>query len=365
MTRKTSQALTLAILFAVPSGPASLDAAEPPAPPSAPAAAREPVASSALFAFWSDADLNLHHFLYQWARSTAAKGDGGVVQVPEKGRLGELSAEEKAAWEKALAVYREKLVERSLLFDKDLKALRDAVVGKRAAAGLAASGPEALAALDSVRPIYRRHFWAAHDAANRRWIEAVLPLALRHEKTIAPRLTQALGGTWPAGPIRVDVSAYANDLGAYTTPEPHATVDSTDPHNGGSWALEVIFHETSHAQALEGALWDGLAAAFPGGRVPRNLTHVFIFHTVGELTRQVLAATGTRDYVPYAELGLYQKIPSWGAMRETLIRHWQPYLEGKAEREAALKAVVAELAAGAPASPPRPAEPVAPAAPPG
>ena len=55
-------------------------------------------------------------------------------------------------------------------------------------------------------------------------------------------LAEIYQSKWPKEKIRVEVCAFANSAGAYTTLDPlHVTIASTDPRNQGSDALGVLF----------------------------------------------------------------------------------------------------------------------------
>jgi hypothetical protein len=172
------------------------------------------------------------------------------------------------------------------------------------------------------------------------------------------RLAQVYGGHWPAEPIRVDLTAYANWQGGYTfSAQPHAspyiTISSTDPAIQDAGALEILFHEASHVIAswigprgLEGPLETALASAYRVRREtpPPDLGHVIIFYSVGELTRQCLQARGRPGYEPYADrLGLYDRLLTWTVYRQALAKHWQPYLDGTIDQATALHRLVEEL----------------------
>src|SRR5688572_14608235 len=64
-----------------------------------------------LFALQSNFWLNLHHFVRAVARGMPAPA--------------QLSAEERAVWEKAVATYKERYVGRDLLFDEGMVAIKE------------------------------------------------------------------------------------------------------------------------------------------------------------------------------------------------------------------------------------------------
>ena len=64
---------------------------------------------------------------------------------------------------------------------------------------------------------------------------------------LATQESGAFREPWSSTPVRVDVTAYANWAGAYTTNGPsHITVSSEDPGNQDDQGLEILFHEVLH-----------------------------------------------------------------------------------------------------------------------
>jgi hypothetical protein len=307
---------------------------------------------TARFVFWSHPRLNLHHFLHQWAIADLTDDGLRPVEVPEREALGGLSAEERGQWLAAVAFYREHLAERSLVFDYGMIELRDQLTGLGGVGplgGLRGELAEAERVMLGVEVIYGRVWWAAHDAANRAWTAAVLPALRSSEQDLVARLAVALGGRWPDGAVRVDVSAYAGRVGAYTTGAPHVTISSRDPGYAMPRALEMLFHETSHTASLAGSLRLAIEETFRerGLRAPAGLEHVVIFETAGELARRVWAARGDRAYVPYAEHeGLYERNEVWAAYRRALAHPWREFLRGDFDRREALLAVADALREG-------------------
>ncbi len=159
----------------------------------------------------------------------------------------------------------------------------------------------------------------------------------------------------------MDVSAFANWSGAYTTLDPlRVTISSLDPRNQDSAALEVLFHEASHgiAEPVEQAITRECKQRDKA--IPRDLWHALIFYTTGEVIRPVmtaangqpasgtlLAESGDGDtpgggYTPYAvKEGLYQR--GWDDYLKVLTRFWQPYLDGTASFDDAIARMVSSL----------------------
>jgi hypothetical protein len=284
----------------------------------------------ALFSFHSNSWLNLHHFV-----RAVARGEPLTV---------ELGAEEKPAWDAAVALYRERYVQRDLLFDQGMVAIKTALrraEGKDSLAGLGLD-PALAAALERAAPVYRRRFWPAHDRDNREWIAAVQPQLQAHGAVLARRVAAAYGKTWPAEPIDVDLSVQAGPFGAYTTSPPTHVTLSPRRAEFRAGALEILFHEASHA--WDGVLQDGVAraAAAQGRKAPPQLWHAVLFFTAGELTRRELELAGDEDYVEIPlRAGVYTR--SCGDCRPLLSKHWGPRLDGRVSIDEALSALVAAI----------------------
>jgi hypothetical protein len=132
---------------------------------------------------------------------------------------------------------------------------------------------------------------------------------------------------------------YTHWAGAYTTERPsHVMISSVARGYGGTYAVEMLFHEVSHTMEDSlGAAREQLAAA-AGKRVPYDLSHAIIFYTAGELTRRRVPG-----HVPYAEAeGLWRR-GSIGRYRAAIERHWLPHLDGRTSLREAMRAIVAEL----------------------
>jgi hypothetical protein len=292
--------------------------------------------------FW----VNLHHFLYVTARArrgldatrpvvTQALGDtAGFAALPPATR---------AEWDGALEYYSTTIAERDVLFDSALVAVGIGIfrltgsTSPRTAAGIDSGLARAL---ERAAPAYRAVWWSRHDAANREWVTAVRPLLAQHGDSIASWITRAFDVRWPAEPVPVDVTAYANWAGAYTTEDPgHITISSLNTDNQGSAAFETLFHEVLHT--MDRSLFERfrVAARAQGKRMPRNPTHPFIFYTAGELSRRVIAG-----HVPYAEaVGLWERSRDLGHIRPLLQNHWRLWLDGQITLDEALRRIAADL----------------------
>lgn len=286
-----------------------------------------PPVEKPLFEFHSGFWLNLHQRLHYAA--TARRPAAGP---------------EAPAWTAAVDFYRGRFAEHGgmgLLFDDELVALNRRLAALGSAPALAGVEPELAAHLEAAAGVVRPE-WGEQDRANRAWIAALEPALERHGQALRGELSAAYQASWPAAPIRADVSRWAGPVGAYTVLDPpHVTISSGDPSYAGEAALEMIFHEASHA--LIEPISEKLAAEAErlGRRPPRDLWHALLFYSTGEIVKRRLGP----EYVPYAaRYGLWQR--AWPDFEPALRRDWQPYLDGKVDLDTAVRALLAGLMGG-------------------
>ena len=323
-----------------------------------------------VFEFHSGFWVNLHHFLYHEARARLASKDNRASSAkisapslkPAPGSTVTLSSAEQKTWDDAIAYYMANYAGKDLSINIDLMLLKnqledfeecDEVTGRkkpRCDAGLPGKiGP----ILDSVAPIYRAHWWADQDRANRRWVIKVAPLVREQGVGLSERLADIYQTNWPKEKIRVDVCAFANSAGAYTTLDPlRVTIASTDPRNQGPEALEVLFHEASHgiATPVEAAI--SRECKQRDKPIPRDLWHALIIYTTGEVLRPVFkdasAEKGGGDLPP--QVAQPNVVPDalkdiltqrgWQQYHLLLVLYWQPYLDGSVSFDDAIAHLV-------------------------
>ena len=323
-----------------------------------------------VFEFHSGFWANLHHFLYHEARVRMGASEPAAPNLTGSPTLKSsaavsLSPAEQKNWDAAINYYVANYADNDLLINIDLMLLKnqiedfedcDELTGRkkpRCDAGLPGQiGP----ILDSVAPIYRAHWWRDQDRANRRWVAKVAPLVREQGVGLSERLADIYQARWPREKIRVDVCAYANAAGAYTTLDPlRVTIASTDPRNQGTEALEVLFHEASHgiATPVEAAI--SRECKQRDKPIPRNLWHALIIYTTGEVLRPVFrdspaAKTAASDaqtpppptnpnIVPYALKDILTQ-RGWEQYHLLLSLYWQPYLDGKVSFDDAIAHLV-------------------------
>jgi len=323
-----------------------------------------------VFEFHSGFWMNLHHTLYREAKQHAAvrPGPGKNAKSPQPVLKtipqadGQLTQAEQRAWNEAVNYYAANFADKDLLFSTEMIQLKNqlgdfegcnelsGIKQKTCDAGLPAKLTQVL---EAAAPVYRAHQWPDHDRTNRRWIFRVAPLVIEQGVGLSQRLADIYRAPWPKAKIRVDVTAYANNVGAYTTLDPlRVTISSTDFRNQNSAALEALFHEASHGIAAP--VQDAIIRECRQREkaIPRDLWHALIFYTTGEVIKPIMISeetvqSGSGDsasgnYTPYAlREGLYKR--GWDTYLQLLTRFWQPYLDGHASFDDAIARMVSSL----------------------
>ena len=314
--------------------------------------------------FW----VNLHHFLYLQARlvknnsSTAETGRGAAQPDELPVSLIDFPEADIHAWQDAVAFYSKDLAGRDLLLNGDMEIINNQLSsmetcpdleGKTTPLCKSGLRQDLVEALERAAPVFRAHWWAQQDRANRDWIAQVAPMIQKMGVELSGQLADVYQRPWPTGRLRVDVVWYGGPFGAYTTLDPiHVTISSHDPRNRGIYGFEVLFHESSHA--LAGAVTAAIAREFRerDKPIPRDFWHALLFYTTGEIVRRdveygsmTLAyeqSTGSSSYLPYAaRFGLYSG--SWEHFRALLDLYWLPYLDGRVSFDTAMARMAADM----------------------
>lgn len=304
-------------------------------------------ATTQRFEFHSDPWINLHHFLYQWAREDRGLGTGRHrVSVSERAALTSLPASERDAWSGAVSFYRDSVAARGH-FAPEMRRLKFELV--RLGGDISAAPPDRItgiaAALQHAMPVYRQRWWAGHDSANRAWITSVETPLRRHEARFVELTERLYGASWPQKRWRVDVSAYANSRAGYTTADGHAVIYATDRGNQGLHALETVLHEVQHAETVGGSIEGALARAFePAGiKPPDNLWHALIFATAGEFVASVASQERMPPHTPYWIKEGFETLDGWSALVPIVREHWLPAVRGETSSAEALAGLARAL----------------------
>lgn len=303
------------------------------------------VAVTERFELRSDPRVALHHFLIDWASADAGEWPPYALPIAERDDWrAALDAEEQRVWSSAVEAYGA-AVGRSLLSDYGLLTTRAWAVGDAARSEIPPADRALADALEAALPIYVRHWWPAHDERNRAWIDSVATRLGEVENDMIVRFEAAYGGVWPDERIPIDVMVHANALGAYSTAG-RLTISSVPRGNQMPHAIEMVFHEASHADPMDRPLRANLGQAFEAAGVPEpdRFWHDVIFYTAGEITRLVLAEHGEPGYEHYGSLGVYRRGERWVVQLPAFEEHWRPFLESGSDDDAARRAALQALA---------------------
>lgn len=284
-------------------------------------------------AFHSELLPNLHHVLYALARTKR----GETATLPDQPSV-ELTDAESAAWSAAIDYYAAEWAEKDLLFSDELMRIGQALAEDDLNdPGIDEYLREVLIAAE---PIYRRHFWPAHESANHAWIEDAAHHVAELADAVIPKLEQVYGTTWHQ-PVRVDVVAAGGWAPAYTVSRPDRITALSSIPNAQTWsAAELIFHEASHllVRDLMLELKDALGESHASHR---QLWHAILFYLTGTAVEDELRTRG-HSYTQYLyDSGLSDR--AWPAYRHPVEASWRPYLDGRCTRADAIATTIAAL----------------------
>jgi hypothetical protein len=247
-----------------------------------------------------------------------------------------LSEAERQAWREAVAVYAKGLSRQDTVFDRELVAFTNLMrrTPEKTAAGALKIDPAVAAALDRAAPIYRKAWWTRHRDGNRRWLQAMQDPVKRYGARLLAYVTRAYQEPWMPGGFPVQISAWSNWAGAYSTSDALLVVSTMNAGNKGLHGFEITFHEAMHQ-------WDEeIDARMMAIAKANNLkfndlwSHAMIFYTTGEAMKTVVPG-----HVPYAEVaGIWKG--RFGVFKPALDAHWKPYLDGRGTLEEALLALL-------------------------
>jgi hypothetical protein len=301
-------------------------------------------------AFWP----NLHSVLWAeaWARRPVKAGEPPMAGTLPERMPPSVPAEERKAWDDAVAYYDREIADLHPLFDASSTAIRLAMINPLADFPGAVLDDTYRSMLMAAAPIYRRHLWAIHDRANREWIAAALAKLETIAPAVADRLSKLYETAWFSRPLRVDVVRVSSREGAFTSLNPapgHITLSSSNAA-GQDWAaVEIILHEASHLLflpmvklfAAELQAQGKNSRSGPIETWNANVWHPALFYSTGEVVRQALQSRGVA-YVPYAyATGLFER--SWGHFRAPIETHWKAFVDGTLARDEAIKRIVGDL----------------------
>ncbi|WDE04790.1 hypothetical protein SG34_026335 [Thalassomonas viridans] len=280
--------------------------------------------------FYSNIEVNLHHFLYELAR------DENQLQQLQNNPA--LTNKQKARFSHAAQFYKTRYIDK-----KEHLVWSDAELGRFTAllnnrATPENNNSELQQIFHDLLPLYQQSLWPQHFKQNQHWQRQLATKLDKYGQQIQTALEQAFQSPLVViaqHPVDIVYKAGIRQ-GAYTTGRvPHTTINSTDADYAGWAALEMLFHELSHAVAVNrnSKLSQLIKAEFTDSKV--RVWHPILFYTVAQVVKQAIAAEHP-NYVSYAgKQDLYMQ--GWGVDEAVLIKYWQPYLEGKVTMAQAIK----------------------------
>jgi hypothetical protein len=290
--------------------------------------------------FESDLQINLHHFLYQLARD-----DKYFETTLEDTRL---SSVDKYSLSSTVDIYKSKMDNRHILFDRgEIPQITIKVLAHDVIKGETSIGK----ALKSFQPIYERLYWEEHDKRNKEWIEELVPRLDRFGKQIKTKLEQIFDGSLFSQKSHLISVVYkpGTRQGAYTSSRSlQSVINSTDEYYLNWYALELTFHEISHAISVnrQSKLYKSIESEFNSNGLESEIAiwHPILFYTVGEVVKKAISNHNPK-YIPYADINNIFT-GSWD-YKKILIEHWQPYIEGQVTMAIAIENIAKELQKGA------------------
>jgi hypothetical protein len=325
-----------------------------------------------VFEFHSGFWVNLHQFLYHEARLRESTPEAKAAAAANasapalKQNPVSLSAAEQKTWEQSVAYYRANYAGKDPQINIDLILLKnqlgdfedcDELLGRKKRACDAGLPGNIGVILEAAAPVYRAHWWANQDRANRRWVSRVAPLIREQGVGLSQRLADIYQSTWPKAKIRVEVCAYASASGAFTTLDPlRVTISSTEPRNQAPDSLEVLFHEASHGIAIPVENAIARECRQRDKPIPRDLWHAVVYYTTSEVLRPVMQEAAPDSLLGDARVprqanmspmppDLREKFTQrgWEEYIRILNIYWQPYLDGKVNFEDAIAHLVSAV----------------------
>jgi hypothetical protein len=286
--------------------------------------------------FWN----NLHHFLYVLGRDRNRAPDrmrDAVVNAPRDVEgLAARPEAERAAWQAAIEAYAAGMSKKDVVFDDDLVAITRILAAAPDDSDLSGLGLDSavVAALRQAAPVYRAVWWPRHARADAARREDLASLVRTYGARAVARLTSVYGTRWPSEPRLIDLSAYTNWAGAYSTDAGLIEFSSADEALSGSEGLEILLHEASHQWDAEIDRRLSAIAAKAGRPVPRSLSHAMIFYTSGAIVGALVPG-----HVPYADkFGVWAR--GMSELKALLDKYWLPYLQGTGTFDEAIAATI-------------------------
>lgn len=302
--------------------------------------------ASSTYEFASNPWLNLYNFLVKSAKHARGIEDDGLgargYVSEDTAAIRPLTITEQHDWDSAVEFFARAVAPDRMGIDSLVQSVNDVLSRASPAGNLEGTSlhPEIRRVLQSVMPLYRSAWWAAHDRRNRAWISATRSALMQRERCLVQRAENVFRAPWPATPVHVDATVYASWFGAYSSHPPvRITVSANARGSQERYGVEVLLHETGHAMLapLDSAL--AIEATRRDKSVPLELSHLVLFYTAGALMKE-------RDpsYVPFAEeFGIWRRNALTRQYLRIIEQEWQPYLSGQRRFADAVSALMERM----------------------
>ncbi|WP_226649224.1 hypothetical protein [Microbulbifer variabilis] len=290
--------------------------------------------------FKSEPLLNLHLFLYELAR------DKHFYTTFKK--EGEISDNELHLFDAAVRDYIKQGADRNIhiIMSNDEMADLTAMILGGDANGTEPANNALYDHVQAPSTIYDKTLWGHHRESNLEWVQSLRVKLDVYGDSIFDRLESLFGEKLIVKGHTVNV-VYKPGMrqGATTSGRNFQTIiNSTYPDYADWFALEMFFHEISHANAVrrESKLQKIIAKEFNplGLDDKKGIWHPIQFYTVGQVVKSEISED-VKNYIPYAEMkGLY--VGSWD-YKSLLDQYWMPYLDGEVSMEQAIRNIALAL----------------------
>lgn len=279
------------------------------------------------FMFFENYWLNMQHWLYNMSLYSQEEPISEVIGE----RYEEFTDSEKEVVASAVDYYQKNILEHDLRFGELTFAFKRWVITQTndELQDIPSEMQEMALVLQSVRPVYDKYYWVDHHKQNLKVLSENIELIRALEDTSVLDLERLCYASWQAEKIRVDISYHSKYERPYTTitPVAHIVMDSKRNHApAGNW-FELLLHETSHHMIHNDVGFVGgtiLDVADQGNyRLPRQLSHSYLFYLSGIVARRHLQAT-IPDYELYiVRRGIFKD------RLELLRKYLDPYVAGE------------------------------------
>ena len=261
------------------------------------------LAETEQFRFQSNFWINMHHFLFQKAKDLKRERN---ITEKEQELIDQLKGKDLKIYQQSLDYYTEQIIDKSHLFDEGLTKVKN-YLGGFSGKRLPKNGIPDKAlfkVLNDFSRTYEKIFWPLHDGANRARFNEHFDLLKTIEPKVLKELYRLTQNRLPKEKTLVDISAFANWAGAYTTNDPqHIILSSTRLNTLGTTWIEMVFHEASHGlvynrSGLIGGTIRNKSKAM-NKELPESLWHAVLFYLSGKVTANVLEEMGKTGHEMY------------------------------------------------------------------